>query len=175
MFVHIVDAFLNLVQIYNTTTLPMTIPKQTKLNSIVEYNQERYYFADPNDAKLFSTGWKNKTVKVVKAAVITAAFWIFFHYFRRLQYHQFQWRLRFQIYWFPPQLILITSPRFRAEWPFTAAHQGATKHNEPFPTWWIFILTSSLIPKEWWKYQRTNGCSLAPKLEPERMQRKFTQ
>ena len=78
MFVHVVDFFLNFVQIYNATTLPVTIPKRTRLNSIVEYNQKKCYFADPNDAKLTFTGWKNKIVKIVKAAVIAAIFLISF-------------------------------------------------------------------------------------------------
>ena len=53
----------------------VTIPRRTKLKSIVEYNQERYHFVDPNtDPKLIFTGWKGKTVKIAKFAVTTMAF-----------------------------------------------------------------------------------------------------
>ena len=39
MFAHIVDVFLNFVQIYNAIVLPITIPRRIKFNSIIEYNQ----------------------------------------------------------------------------------------------------------------------------------------
>ena len=66
---------MNFVQAYNATAIPVTIPRRTKLRSVVEYNQERCYFADPNtDPKLVFTGWKGKAVKIAKFAVTTMAF-----------------------------------------------------------------------------------------------------
>ena len=55
MFAHIVDAFLNFVQIYNAIMSPITIPRRIKLNSIIEYNPEKCYFAHPNNFKLIFT------------------------------------------------------------------------------------------------------------------------
>ena len=74
VFAHIVDVFLNFVQIHNVIVVPIVISRRAKLKSIVEYNQEKCYFADPSDSKLAFTGWKNKTVKVAKATVMAAIF-----------------------------------------------------------------------------------------------------
>ena len=75
MFVHIIDVFLNFVQMHNAITLPITIPKRTKLNSIIEYNQEKCFLVDFNtDFKLIFTGCKNKTIKIVKFAVLVTTF-----------------------------------------------------------------------------------------------------
>ena len=75
VFPHIIDVFLNFVQTHNATAIPVIIPRRTNLKSIFEYNQEKYYFADLNtDPKLIFTGWKNKTVKIVKFAVTAMVF-----------------------------------------------------------------------------------------------------
>ena len=75
MFVYIVDVFLNFVQIYNATILFVTIPKRTKLNSVIEYNQEKCFLVDfSTNFKLIFTGWKSKTIKIVKSAIMAAVF-----------------------------------------------------------------------------------------------------
>ena len=74
MFAHIVDVFLNFVQIYNVTALPVTIPRRVKLNSVIEYNQKKCYFVDPcTDPKLTFTGWGKKTVKIATITIMVAA------------------------------------------------------------------------------------------------------
>ena len=74
VYAHIVDAFLNFVQIHNVTASPVTITRRIKLKSIIEYNQKRCYLIDFNtDSKLTMTGWKNKTIKIIKFAIMAAA------------------------------------------------------------------------------------------------------
>ena len=47
VFAHIIEVFLNLVQTYNATVIPVTIPRRTKLKSILEYNQGKMLFRRP--------------------------------------------------------------------------------------------------------------------------------
>ena len=83
VYAHIVDEFFNFVQIHNVTASPVTIPRRIKLKSIIEYNQKGCYLIDFNtDPKLTITGWRNKTIKVVKFAIMAAAFFVSFSQFQ---------------------------------------------------------------------------------------------
>ena len=76
---NIFDAFLNFVQIHNVTASPVTMLRRIKLKSIIEYNQKRCYLIDfDTDPKLTITGWKGKTVKIVRFAIMAATFLVSF-------------------------------------------------------------------------------------------------
>ena len=74
VFAHVVDSNFSFVQVHNTSTLPVTLPRRVRLGSVVEYNQDGCYHVDvhPVSASTGWRSWKSKGLKVAKAAIMAA-------------------------------------------------------------------------------------------------------
>ena len=57
VFAHIVDASLHFVQVRNTSTRPVTLPRRGRLGTVVEYSQQGCYMVSPEEAPKAACGW----------------------------------------------------------------------------------------------------------------------